>query len=545
MEGIREAVDELNASTVPSAGLRLRQVYDETVYINSAIALVQQNIWVGGSLAALILLLFLRSFRATVVISLAIPVSVVGAFVAMAALGRSINVISLAGLAFAVGMVVDAAIVVLENIYRHKEAGYANAKAAFLGAQQVWGAVLVSALTTVMVFIPILVMQLEAGQLFRDIAVAISVSVMLSLLVSITVIPALSRRLLREGKGVENVEDVKDERAPATRPSKKIALPVIDQTARRFADAIAAFTDAVVRNKKFAFAITTTVTVVALAGAWQFLPKLEYLPEGNRNLLFGVIIPPPGYNLDTMTQIADRHRGIDAANTCGPSPPSPDVATADASHRRFARFLLSSQPALAHLPRREERSTPQRRRRELIPLSCSDAGVPRAGYLRRWCAQLVDLRPGASAAVRARFTWTSSGGDLETILGVALNRRPRSGRHGIVGLFRRRARPRMAAVARVSNWARRRCASCPHRLRLERQRRHRAASWRDTIDAFNDGLRVAEITVEGKLHRPDAAKRSAKLRSVDRTQGHRQPARGDSFDGQRDCQRQLALRKCW
>ena len=197
MAGIAETISELNATVMPGSGLSLRQVYDETVYINSAIDLVKQNIWIGGSLAVFILLLFLRSLRATLVIAIAIPVSVIGAFVAMAAMGRSINVISLAGIAFAIGMVVDAAIVVLENIYRLREQGYSAARASYDGARQVWGAVLVSALTTVMVFIPILVMELEAGQLFRDIAVAISVSVMLSLLVSITVIPAISQKLFQ------------------------------------------------------------------------------------------------------------------------------------------------------------------------------------------------------------------------------------------------------------------------------------------------------------------------------------------------------------
>ena len=195
MRGIRQAIHDLNQQSVPEEGLILRQVYDETVYIDSAIDLVQQNIWVGGSLAALMLLLFLRSWRATFIISISIPVSVIGAFVAMAMLGRSINVISLAGLAFAVGMVVDAAIVVLENIYRLKEKGYSTVQAAYEGTRQVWGAVLVSVLTTVMVFIPILVMELEAGQLFRDIAVAISVAVVLSLIVSITVIPALASKV--------------------------------------------------------------------------------------------------------------------------------------------------------------------------------------------------------------------------------------------------------------------------------------------------------------------------------------------------------------
>ena len=119
----------------------------------------------------------------------------------MAALGRSLNVISLAGIAFAVGMVVDAAIVVLENIYRLRQKGLPVFEAAYEGARQVWGAVFVSALTTVMVFIPILILELEVGQLFRDIAVAISVAVMLSLLVAITVIPALSRRLLGGNTG--------------------------------------------------------------------------------------------------------------------------------------------------------------------------------------------------------------------------------------------------------------------------------------------------------------------------------------------------------
>ena len=131
-------------------------------------------------------------------------------------LGRSINVISLAGIAFAVGMVVAAAIVVLENIYRHRENGKEASDASYSGAKQVWPAVMVSALTTVLVFVPILIMQLEAGQLFRDIAVAISVAVTMSLLVSVTVLPALAKWLLT---GVE---------------SKKINIFILDNFARLF-----------------------------------------------------------------------------------------------------------------------------------------------------------------------------------------------------------------------------------------------------------------------------------------------------------------------
>ena len=121
MRGIRRELERLNSGALAEKQLTLHQVYDETVYINSSINLVQNNIFLGGALAAFMLLIFLRSGSATLIVSLAIPVSVIGAFVAMAAMGRSINVISLAGIAFAVGMVVDAAIVVLENIFRFRE----------------------------------------------------------------------------------------------------------------------------------------------------------------------------------------------------------------------------------------------------------------------------------------------------------------------------------------------------------------------------------------------------------------------------------------
>lgn len=292
MAGIREVVDDLNGGILARNDLRMEQVYDETVYINSAIDLVIQNIWVGGALAVVILLVFLRSVRATAVVALAIPVSVIASFVAMAFMGRSLNVVSLAGIAFAVGMVVDAAIVVLENIYRHRQEGKSAAEAAYVGANQVWGAIMVSALTTVMVFIPILVMQLEVGQLFRDIAVAISVAVSLSLIVSVTVIPALSRRLLAG--------------SAAAGGKRRLSLPGIDHFGRAFLATVTAFARLVVRSRALAAIIVLVVTLGAGAMTWKMLPDLEYLPEGNRNFVFGIVFPPPGYNLDTMREMAGR-----------------------------------------------------------------------------------------------------------------------------------------------------------------------------------------------------------------------------------------------
>ena len=168
MEEVKQALAELKAGPIAEQGLVLEQMYDETTYIESAIDLVLKNIWVGGAVAVFILLLFLRSARATLIVALAIPTSVIASFVAMAAFGQSINVVSLAGIAFAVGMVVDAAIVVLENIYRLRQQGHSAGRAAYLGAKQVWGAILVSSLTTILVFVPILFTDLAIGQIFRD-----------------------------------------------------------------------------------------------------------------------------------------------------------------------------------------------------------------------------------------------------------------------------------------------------------------------------------------------------------------------------------------
>jgi hydrophobic/amphiphilic exporter-1 (mainly G- bacteria), HAE1 family len=292
MAGLKAAMAELNQGILPRERLKLEIFYDETLYINSAISLVKQNIYVGGTLAALILLMFLRSARATLIVGIAIPVSVIGAFVAMALLGRSLNVISLAGIAFAIGMVVDAAIVVLENIYRHREMGKSPSEAALIGARQVWGAVMASALTTVGVFVPLLILDLQAGQLFRDIAVAISVSVLLSLLVAVTVIPALANRLLVNG-GAQNM-------------GARLRIPGVDFLAGGFVRLVMAFTGAVVRRRFFALMMVVGVCGTTGFATYLMLPKLDYLPDGNRNFVLGRIQPPPGFNLETTYATAER-----------------------------------------------------------------------------------------------------------------------------------------------------------------------------------------------------------------------------------------------
>jgi HAE1 family hydrophobic/amphiphilic exporter-1 len=465
MAGIAAAVDELSKRAIPGEGLVLRQVYDETVYINSAIDLVQQNIWIGGTLAAITLLLFLRSLRATLVVSLAIPVSVVGAFVAMAALGRSINVISLAGLAFAVGMVVDAAIVVLENIYRLRERGRPAGQAAYQGASQVWGAVLVSALTTVMVFIPILVMQLEVGQLFRDIAVAISVSVMLSLVVSVTVIPALSRYLLGSRRGVPETSIV------------RTRLPGVDWLAELFVAFVMGSMRRIVKNRAVALTVVAGVTLLAAAGAWQFLPKLEYLPEGNRNLVFGIIIPPPGYNLDTMTEIAEEIEGAIKPHWKTVSGPESEPGEPP----KIERFFFVASRANTFLG---AISVDPQRAGELIPV-LRDPVFREPGTFG-FISQPSIFGRGIGSGRKIELD--ISGPDLETILTVA----GRAVRRVVQVLpldqgNQLRPNPGLelgAPEVRV----------IPDRVRLA-DNGVTARELAETVDTFNDGLRVAEVTV--------------------------------------------------
>jgi HAE1 family hydrophobic/amphiphilic exporter-1 len=305
MEDIRAEVEALNRTILASRNLHLQQVYDETDYIYSAIDLVRQNLFIGGSLAILVLLLFLRSGTSTLIIATAIPISIIGTFVMMAFLGRSINVISLAGMAFAVGMVVDSSIVVLENIYRHMQMGETRLIAAYRGTVEVWGAILASTLTTIAVFLPVIFVREEAGQLFRDIAVAVSCSVALSLVVSITVIPTLAARILRVPKALL----VQGEEVGKTAPFSLLNLLGLASLARAFSRGIAAFFPWIYRSVSLRVALVVTMTGISLSTAWFLVPKTEYLPQGNQNFLFGFLLTPPGYNVEEFTRIAQQIEG--------------------------------------------------------------------------------------------------------------------------------------------------------------------------------------------------------------------------------------------
>ncbi len=308
---LRISVEELNLGVLKQKGVYLDQVYDQTLYLDSATALVRSNVYVGGTLAILVLLLFLRSLRSVLIVGVAIPICVIGTCLFVKVFDRSINVISLAGMAFAIGMVVDNAIVVLENIYRHHQMGKSSKQAALDGTQEVWGAVLASTLTTLAVFVPVIFVQGQAGQLFRDIAIAISCAVALSLVISVTVIPTAASRLLSRRGGRNSVAgdgaagDQQGEPVAGFGPRGLFGLV-------RFATFL---------NEGFAGAMRRLLTVrgsaiirllivcAFMAGSLflsrKLMPDTEYLPNGNRNLVIAILLPPPGYNVDQMIKLGE------------------------------------------------------------------------------------------------------------------------------------------------------------------------------------------------------------------------------------------------
>ena len=259
--------------------LVLEPVYRETTYIEDALDFVVGNLLVGSFLAVIVLALFLRSVKSVLIVTLSIPISLVTVFLVMAWLGRTLNVISLAGLAFASGMVVDNAIVVLENVFRHLELGKERHAASVDAGREVWGGVLASTLTTMAVFLPILLQSDEASQLFVDIALAISAAVGLSLVVALTVVPVLTSLLL----GPRDVERKVDAHG---RP--KVPLLFVG---RWYARLIGRITTARAPGAKLGFvALLAAGTLASL----RITPPAEYLPTGDRNLVFFFAQPIPG-----------------------------------------------------------------------------------------------------------------------------------------------------------------------------------------------------------------------------------------------------------
>ena len=276
LDEVNKAITELNRDLLLPRQMEMELSFDASVHIRRAIALVNSNLLAGVVLSLLVLYGFLRGIKATLLIGVTIPLCLCLSFVVLQAFGRSLNVISLAGLAFSVGMVLDAAIVVQENIVRLLQQGVAPLKAVQRGCAEVSGALLASTATTVAIFLPVLFMQGVEGQLFYDLALTLAVSVMASMLVALTVLPLLSLRMLSGAQAPDRWAD----------------------RWQQIANLVMRLTNA----PKRALAWVLLLLPGSLLLIVLLLPKADFLPQANGDGIFTGFTLPPGGNIKVMEQ---------------------------------------------------------------------------------------------------------------------------------------------------------------------------------------------------------------------------------------------------
>ena len=276
LDAVKAAVAELREGPLKAHGLGIEQSFDASLFIRRAVRLLTENLIVGALLALVVVWWFMREWRVTLLIAATIPVCLCATFVALDLLGRSLNVISLAGLAFAVGMVVEGAIVVSGNVVRLREGGMPLEEACRTGARQVAGALLASTATTVAVFVPVLFLKDVEGQLFGDLALTISIAVGISVVAALTLLPvalsfALNRPLRRSGYGQ--------------------GWPKLTEWVLRVTDT---------RLRQLAW--IGGLLLAPLLMAWWLLPPLDYLPPVKRAAIDSFFEFPPGMSPEVVNR---------------------------------------------------------------------------------------------------------------------------------------------------------------------------------------------------------------------------------------------------
>ncbi|MBB3169924.1 efflux RND transporter permease subunit [Simiduia aestuariiviva] len=274
LNAVKAKMAELRDGPVAARNLTVVQSFDASVFIYRAINLVTSNIFLGVLLAVGVLWWFLRRLRATAIVALSIPISLLSTFIVLQFTGRTLNVISLAGLAFAVGMVLDAAIVVLENVVRLREQKQNPDDSATQGTSEVWGALLASTATTVAIFLPVVFLKDVEGQLFSDLALTITIAVSISLLVAITVVPLLASRWLKEG-------GLKDHNLPLWTRITGLIMRLTHTPKQRWS-------------------LIAGLISAPLLAMWLLLPEMDYLPPVKRDAVDTFFRFPPATNIDTI-----------------------------------------------------------------------------------------------------------------------------------------------------------------------------------------------------------------------------------------------------
>jgi multidrug efflux pump subunit AcrB len=271
---VKAELQAINDTVAKQQGVTLQYSFDPSHFINQAMSMVTSDLILGILLAVGVLWFFMREWRGTLIISSAIPICLFAVLVLLNLTGRTLNVVSLAGLAFATGIVLDAAIVAFENILRLRENGMDAMQAAKTGTEQVWGALLASTATNVAIFLPVIFLKDVEGQLFADLSLTIAFAVFVSLIVAITVVPVTSMLFLK------------------TKASKS------DLTGlwRRITDRVMDLTDTPRKRQAWIGGLIAG----SLAGTWLLLPSLQYLPQVKRAAIDGFIQIPAGATVDVV-----------------------------------------------------------------------------------------------------------------------------------------------------------------------------------------------------------------------------------------------------
>lgn len=276
-DAVTEAVEELNRHALKERGLTMRLLSEDVRYMERSIDNVLSNLIAGSVLAAVVLLLFLRSIPATAAAAASMPVCTLATLLVLAAAGRSINVISLSGVAFAIGMTLDNSVVALDAIARHLRMGKSKAAATEDGIAEVWPAILSSTLTTVLVFLPVLFITAEAGQLYSDIAIAITGAVIMSMAAALVLVPVVAGRW--------SVASAAPSHGPAREGALGVAVRWMLRSARR------------------ELAILAASAAAMVAVMLYMVPPAEYLPEGEEATVFSFMAAPPGYSMESMQEV--------------------------------------------------------------------------------------------------------------------------------------------------------------------------------------------------------------------------------------------------
>jgi multidrug efflux pump subunit AcrB len=276
LEAVKEAVAELRNGPLKAHGLGIEQSFDASLFIHRAVNLLTENLVVGALLALIVVWWFMRERRITLLIAATIPVCLCATFIALDLAGRSLNVISLAGLAFAVGMVVEGAIVVSGNVVRMRESGMPLAEAAERGPRQVAGALLASTATTIAVFVPVLFLKDVEGQLFGDLALTISIAVAISVIVALTLLPVALRYSLNR---------------PMRPTGYGHGWPKLTEWVLRVTDT---------RSKQLSW--IGGLLLLPLLLTWWMLPPLDYLPPVKRAAIDAFFNFPPGMSPEAVNR---------------------------------------------------------------------------------------------------------------------------------------------------------------------------------------------------------------------------------------------------